>query len=63
MRTVIVRRNADDTITVRVSGCRVEYISTHDKTKSQVFDAVKYALITQKVLMTDIEITRLLGEY
>jgi hypothetical protein len=46
--TFEVRKNADDTITVRV-GKQVEHISCVHKSKGEVYDAVRWCLISKGV--------------
>ncbi len=67
--TVIVvrlRRNADKTLTVRV-GRALEHIGLDGKTHGQVFDAVRYAIVSKGASLPEIEIAELLyqatGEY
>lgn len=61
---VRLSRNADGTITVRV-GRSVEHIDTFGKTKAQVYDALRWALISKNATLSEIQITeelhRLLG--
>jgi hypothetical protein len=59
MAALKVIRNPDATITVRV-GRAVEHISTGDKTKAQLFDAVKYAAISKGAVVSDVQITEML---
>jgi hypothetical protein len=44
VKTVNIRRNADNTLTVRTNNY-TESIGIENKTEKQIFDAVKYALI------------------
>lgn len=44
VKTVNIRHNADNTITVRTNNY-TESIGIEDKTEKQLFDAVRYALI------------------
>lgn len=53
---VKLSRNADGTLSVRV-GRAVEHIDPAFKSKSQVFDAVKYAVISKGGRLSDIQIT------
>ncbi len=57
--SIKLRRNADDTLTVRV-GRMVEHIGIEDKDHGQVFDAVKYALISKGVPFTEPDLVELL---
>ena len=57
-RSFSVRRYKDGTIGVRV-GRQVEFFST-DKTKAELFSAVKYALISKGVSADDLTITEML---
>lgn len=62
-RVVTIKRNADDTITIKVNweGSRsIEHIDTFGKSKGELFDSVKYALIAARVNLTDVEIMELL---
>lgn len=58
---VNVKRNRDGTITVRV-GRAVEHFSTDGKTKAQVFDAVKWAVISKGAHLDDITLTEILTD-
>ena len=58
---VTVRRNRDGTITVKV-GRMVEHIGTEGKTKSQVYDAVKYAILSKGGSPDDITLIEILRE-
>ena len=60
-RTVTVRRNRDGTLTVRV-GRAVEHISTEARTHAQVFDAVRYAIISKGVYLPEHEVAELMYE-
>jgi hypothetical protein len=51
-KTYHLRLNADGTITVRV-GCSVEYITMRDRSRTDVFDAVKYALISKDAYISE----------
>jgi hypothetical protein len=53
--------NNDNTITIRV-GRAVEHLSTNDKTKGQLFDAVKYAAISKGAIISDIQLTEILTQ-
>lgn len=57
-----VTRNSDGTITVRV-GRAVEHLSTDDKTKAQLFDAVKYAAISKGAVVSDVQIAEMLSRH
>jgi hypothetical protein len=52
-------RNSDETITVRV-GRAVEHIGVEGKTRSELFDAVKYALISKGANVSEAELAELL---
>jgi hypothetical protein len=58
-RVASLRANRDGTITVRV-GRNVEHISRDGKTHGELFDCVKYALISKHVCLPDSEIVALL---
>ena len=58
-KIVTLRHNADSTLTIRV-GRDIENISTEFKTHAQVFDAVKYAIISKGVNMDDVTIVELI---
>ena len=58
-KTVTIRQNADSTITVRV-GKQVEHITTASMEHSKIFDAVKWAILSKGVRLTDIEIAEIL---
>ena len=53
--TASVRFNKDGTVTVRV-GRHVEHISTEAKTNGEVWDQVKYALVSKGVNLSDISL-------
>lgn len=59
MAELKLQRNKDGTITIRV-GRAVEHISTTAKSKSEVFDAVKYAAISKGAVFTDVALTEML---
>lgn len=59
MPQVAISHNKDGTITVRYAG-KVEHISTQDKTQAQIFDAVKWAAITQGAIISDIRLIEML---
>ena len=61
VKTVKVRRNADGTMTVRV-GRSVEHISTDARSHAQVFDAVRYAIISKGIYLPEHEVAALLVE-
>jgi hypothetical protein len=46
----------DDVITIRV-GRAVEHVDTFGKDKAQVFDAVRWALISKGASLSEIQIT------
>ena len=56
---VKLSRNADGTVTVRV-GRMVEHIDPDGKSKGELFDAVKWALISKGATLSDIQITEAL---
>jgi hypothetical protein len=58
-KIVTVRRNADQTYTIRI-GSYVEHISSETKTKSELFDAIKYAIISKGVNLSDASIIELM---
>lgn len=58
---VKLSRNRDGTLTVRVDRM-VEHIDPSGKDKGQVFDAVKYALISKGATLSDIQITEKLHQ-
>jgi hypothetical protein len=60
-RTVTLRRNRDGTLTVRV-GRAVEHVSTEARSHGQVFDAVRYAIISKGVYLPEHEVASLLYE-
>jgi hypothetical protein len=54
-----VSLNSDGTNSVRV-GRAVEHVETDGRTKAQVFDGVKWALISKDVRLPDVAIAELL---
>lgn len=58
-KTVVIRQNADHTITVRV-GRAVEHISTANMEHGKIFDAVKWAIISKGLYLSDAEIAEIL---
>lgn len=60
-KSIQVSRLADGTYKIR-TGRYVEFISGSDKTKGEVFDAVKWALVAAGFPLSDIEITELLQQ-
>lgn len=56
MSAVKLSLNSDETITIKV-GRAVEHVSIFGKTHGQVYDAVKWALISKGVTFSDIAIT------
>ena len=60
-KTFLIKKNKDGTITVKV-GRAVEHISKEGKDKAELFDAVKYALISKGISVHDLTIATYLGE-
>lgn len=58
-KTVKLRANADRTLTVRV-GRHIEHVGLDGKDRGQVYDAVRYAAITQGVNLAAPDLTELL---
>jgi hypothetical protein len=56
-----LRLNADGTLTIRV-GRRVEYVTLAGKERGEIFDAVKYALISKDAFFSNDRLTRDLYE-
>ena len=52
-----LRINKDGTLTVRV-GRYVEHVSIDGKTKGELFDYVKYALVSKECSVSDERLTR-----
>jgi hypothetical protein len=52
MATVTIKKNKDQTITIRVGNYR-EYVSIESKTPMQILDAVRYAAITAGVTVSE----------
>lgn len=59
LKTLVVTKNSDQTITVR-SGRMVEHFNAADKTKEEIFDWVKWIAITHRIVLDDIQITEIL---
>lgn len=60
-KTIRVRINSDGTLTVRV-GRAVEHFDVAEKTKAEIFDSVKWAIISKGIIMDDVAVTELLQE-
>lgn len=60
-KVVKIIRNSDDTITVRV-GRSVEHVSMLGKSKGELFDYIKYALISKGVNFSDIDIAEMMQD-
>jgi len=58
---VKLRKNADNTLTVRI-GSQVEHISLDGKDKAQVYDAVKWAIISKGVNLDSVDLIELLNK-
>jgi hypothetical protein len=58
-KTVSIRFNRDQTITVRV-GRQVEHVGIAGKEKAQVFDAVKWAVISKGLHLADADLAEIL---
>lgn len=58
-KVTVKRRNS--TLEVRTP-TNVEYIDTTYKTKEEIFDFVKYAIITSGIRLSDVTITELIRE-
>lgn len=58
---VKLSRNADGTITVRV-GRAVEHVDPIGKTHAQLFDAVKWALVSKSATLDDLQIAERLQQ-
>lgn len=56
MSAVRLSLNADETITIKV-GRAVEHVSIFGKEHGQIFDAVKWALISKGVVFSELAIT------
>lgn len=59
MSAVKVTVNSDNTVTVRV-GRLVEHIDASIKSKTELFDAVKYAALSKGGTLDDITLTEIL---
>ena len=60
-KTVVIKRYADGTIGVKV-GRQVEAISVTDKSKYELFEAVRWAIISKDYPITEVELTELMRE-
>lgn len=60
-RVAKLSRNADGTWTVRV-GRQVEHIDTNGKTRGEVFDAIRWALISKGVNIDEVNVVELMRE-
>ena len=60
-KAVLVRLNRDGTLTVRV-GKAVEYFDTTVKSKAEIFEAVKWSMVSKGIAMDDVAVTELLQE-
>lgn len=59
--TVILKRNADATLTVRVGRAK-EHIGLDGKTHEQTFEAVRCAIYSKGISLSEIEIAELLHQ-
>jgi hypothetical protein len=59
--TVTVRWNADDTITVRIDR-HVEHFDVAMKTKAELFEAIRWAIISKGVSLDEADLTEILYE-
>lgn len=53
-------RNVDDTWTIRV-GRQVEHIDAKGKTRVELFEAIRWALISKGVVLTEIDVVELMN--
>jgi hypothetical protein len=60
-KAVLVRLYPDGTLTVKV-GRAIEHFDTTVKSKSEIFDAVKWSMISKGISMDNIALTELLQE-
>ncbi len=58
-KAISLRLNKDETLTLRV-GRSVEHIGTDAKSKSGIYDVVKYAAISKDIILSDADLTELL---
>lgn len=61
LRVAKVTRNADGTWTIRV-GRQVEHVDPTGKTRGEVFDAIRWALISKGVNVDEISVVELMQE-
>lgn len=59
IRTASLNRNSDGTWTVRV-GRNVEHIDPIGKTRGEIFDAIRWALISKDVPVDEVELIELM---
>jgi hypothetical protein len=56
-KTYTIRINRDGTLTIRV-GRYVEHITLESKTKGELYDHVKYALVSKECFISDERLTQ-----
>lgn len=60
-RVAQVYQNKDGTWTVRV-GIQVEHINGFGKTPGEIFEAIRYALISKGVVLEDVELIEMMRQ-
>lgn len=61
IRTAKIDHNADNTWTVRV-GRQVEHIDPHGKTRGEIFEALRWALISKGVFIDEVDLLELMDK-
>lgn len=61
IRVARIRKNSDGTWTIRV-GRQVEHIDSHGKTPGEIFEAIRWALISKGLVLDEIEVLYLMYE-
>jgi len=59
IRVAHINRNVDGTWTVRV-GRKVEHVDPQGKTQGEIFEAVRWALISKGVIMEEVELVEIM---
>jgi hypothetical protein len=60
-RIATVKKNADGTWTVRV-GRQVEHVDPHGKSRGEIFDAIRWALISKGINLDEVNVVELMQE-
>lgn len=61
IRVARITQNSDSTWTVRV-GRQIEHVDPHGKTHGEIFDALRWALISKGVFIDEVDLLELMDE-